>query len=101
MGVVPRLAPLGEGKVDDCLHPGRWLLLKSLLDGVATFVIQPHLMPFNVTLLWGIWPFVGTEHLEDHGGGVWTISGLGGNIGYRVRAAHAFGFCSDVFFRTP
>jgi len=98
---MPSLLPLGEGKIDDCLYPGRWLVLKFLLNGVATFTIQPHPAPFDVTLLWGIWPFFGTEHLENLGGGVWTISGLEGNTGYRVRAGHVVGFCSDVLFRTP
>ena len=97
---MAELKPLG-GKIDDCLYPGRWLVLKSLLDGVATMSVGAHPMGYNATVLWGIWPFYGTEQLHDLGGGLWSVSGLHGNTNYMIRAGQGTGNCSDVHFRTP
>jgi hypothetical protein len=100
---MPELIPMGSRAV-----PGNgsatWLVLKSLTGDTAIFGVQPHALAFVAMIFWGIWPFWGSERLHDLGGGTWSISGLGGNTNYLVRAGQntgpGQGTYSDVTFRT-
>jgi len=100
---MPELTPMGRRAVPGN-GSGTWLVLKSLTGDTAIFLVVPHALAFIATILWGIWPYWGSERLHDLGGGNWSISGLHGNTSYLVRAGQITnpgqGIYSDVTFRT-